>query len=531
MRQTRRDFIKNTSLAAAALASARGDLLASSLPVVDQSASPLRELCLLALDAARTAGATYADVRIVNVRDQFVGTREGRVTALSDRETFGVGIRASTGGAWGFAAGRRLTRDECQRVAREAVMQAEANRGADIGSLDLATVEAYPDGAWRSPIRTDPFRVPVEQKIDLLLAANAEALSVSGVKFVNSAMSFVRQQTTFASTEGSIIEQTVYRSAPTMTVTAVASDSSEVQSRSSTEIAPMGLGYEHVEKANLFGLARVWAEEAVEKLSAASVEPGQYDLILDPTNLFLTIHETIGRPTEIDRTLGYETNHTGTSFLAPPEETIGNVQYGPEFMNVWADRTQEGALATVGWDDEGVPADSWAIVKDGVLVDLQTTREHVGRISELTGVTRSHGCSRAQSWDSVQFLRMPNISLMPGEDDYVIDDLISATDRGILVKGRGWHNIDQRRDDFQFGGQVFYEIRNGSIGRMLRDVAYQGNSLEFWNSVDMLGGPRSYFIGGTLGDAKGQPAQLNPVSHGCPPARFRGSGVINTAGR
>jgi len=392
-------------------------------------------------------------------------------------------------------------------------------------------VDPYPNGEWHTPIRIDPFAVSLEEKVDLLLAANAEALGVPGARFVNSSMAFVRLQTTMASTDGSVIEQTLHRTWPTLTVTAVASDYSDFQSRTSAEVAPMGLGYEHVQAARLVERAGEWAEEAVQKLTATPVEPGDYDLILDPSHLFLTIHENIGHPTELDRALGFEANYAGTSFLAPPEQVLGKFQYGPEIMNVLADRTQRGALATVGWDDEGVPADSWSIVRDGVFVDYQTTREQVHWISGLTGVNHSHGCSFAQSWDRVQFQRMPNISLLPGEDDYVIDDLIAATERGILIKGRGSYSIDQQRFNFQFGGQVFYEVRNGAVGGMLKDVAYQGRTPEFWNSLDMLGGTRSYELGGTFYDGKGQPAQSNPVSHGCPAARFAGVSVINTTAR
>lgn len=531
MAQTRRDFVRNTSAVAAALSvparATAGAFLSDQLD--SQGGVSLKELCLLALDAARTAGAGYADVRIVNTRTQSISTRENRVTELSDSEMSGIGVRALAAGAWGFTANRGLTRQECQHVAAEAVERARENARAVRAPVELARVDAYPDGTWRSPIRRDPFVVSMEEKADLLLSANAEALRVAGSRFVSSSMTFVRQQTTFASTEGSIIEQTAYRSIPSMTVTAVASDFSDFQTRTSGEIAPMGLGYEHVEMSDLQGRAREWAEDAVAKLSAVSVEPGQYDVIIDPTNLFLTIHESIGHPTELDRALGYEANYAGTSFLAPPEDVIGKLRFGPEFMNVLGDRNQEGALATVGWDDEGVPADSWSIVKDGLFVDYQTTREQVPWISDLTGITRSHGCAHAQSWDKIQFQRMPNVSLMPGEEDLVLDDLISATDRGILIKGRGSYSIDQQRYNFQFGGQVFHEVNAGKIGRMLKDVAYQGNTLDFWNSMDMLGGPRSYFLGGTVGDSKGQPPQANAVSHGCPPARFNQFRVINTA--
>jgi TldD protein len=533
MSATRREFLKNTSLAAAALATSRpGECLASPIHSPPASNDPqAKELCMAALDAAASAGARYVDARVMRRREQWVGTREQRVTQLRDDETVGIAVRVLVDGAWGFVASRTLDREEAVRVARASVEQAAANARAIREPVRLAPVDAYPNGEWQTPVRIDPFEVAVEDKITLLLAANAEALKVPGARFASSSMAFVRLDTTFASTDGSLIEQTLYRTWPSMSVTAVAPDRSDFQSRTSAEVAPMGMGYEHVEGARLVERAGLWAQDAVQKLAATPVEPGEYDLILDPSHLFLTIHENIGHPTELDRAMGFEANYAGTSFLAPPEQVLGRFQYGPEIMNVQADRTQRGGLATVGWDDEGVPADSWPLIKDGTFVDYQTTREQVAWISDITGIRHSHGCSFAQSWDKVQFQRMPNISLLPGENDYTLDDLVAATDRGILIKGRGSYSIDQQRYNFQFGGQVFYEIRDGAIVGMLKDVAYQGRTPEFWNSLDMLGGPRSYQLGGTFYDGKGQPAQSNAVSHGCPPARFRGVTVINTGAR
>ena len=530
MSVTRREFVKHTSLAAAALAaSSRSELFASPPETTLLQDISAKELCMVALNAAIGEGVEYADVRITSVRNQVVSTREDRVAGLVDDETIGIGVRVLVGGTWGFHASRHLTREEAARLARAAVSQARANQRAALDRVRLAPVDPYPNGEWQTPIEEDPFAVPVEEKIDLLLTANAEALRVRGARFVSSSLAFVRLRTTFASTDGSVIDQSLYRTWPSMNVTAVAPDSSDFQSRASAEVAPMGLGYEHVRRANLFGRASEWAEEAVQKLSARAVEPGQWDLVLDPSHLFLTIHESIGHPTELDRAVGYEANYAGTSFLAPPEEVIGQFRYGPEIMNIQADRTQHGALATVGWDDEGVPADSWPLVRDGIFVDYQTTRDQVHWIAPLTRMSRSHGCSYAQSWDRIQFQRMPNVSLLPGMDDYALEDLIAATDRGILIKGRGSYSIDQQRYNFQFGGQVFYEIRGGQIAGMLKDVAYQGRTPEFWNSLDMLGGPGSYELGGTFYDGKGQPAQVNAVSHGCPPARFKQLTVINTA--
>ncbi len=528
MSVTRREFVRRTSLTASALAAVHARGLSASPVYTPQGDASIKALCMFALDAARTAGASYADIRVSRVRHQSVGTRESRITDLVDDETFGAGVRVLVGNAWGFAASRIVTRQECIRLARAAVGQAQAHQRAAKRPIVLAPVDAYPDAVWQTPVRHDPFDVPIEDKVDLLLEANGEALKVRGARFVSSSLSLVRMETTFASTQGSVIVQTLYRTYPQLSVTAVAPDFSDFATRTSAEVAPMGMGYEHVEAADLVGQAPRWAEEAVQKLTAKPVEPGQYDLILDPSHLFLTIHESIGHPTELDRALGYEANYAGTSFLAPPEAVIGRLRFGPEFMNVQGDRTQMGALATVAWDDEGVPADSWPIIKDGVFVDYQTTREQAAWISNLTGTTRSHGCSYASSWDRIQFQRMPNVSLLPGVDDLDLDDLISATDRGILISGRGSYSIDQQRYNFQFGGQVFHEVRGGKVVGMLRDVAYQGRTVNFWNSMDMLGGPKSYRLGGTFFDGKGQPSQSNAVSHGCPPARFRGATVINT---
>jgi TldD protein len=531
MTVNRRDFVKTSSLAMAALAVPGGsDLLARELMPAQQATDlASRQLCMLALDAARSAGASYADARVVGIRRQTVRTREERVSAVEESDSLGLGIRVLVDGAWGFSASHRLTRPEAMTLARAAVEQARVNARLGGGDVQLAPIEAYPDGEWRSPIAIDPFEVTVEDKIALLLEANAEALRVDRVRFVNSAIRAERIETTFASTAGSMIQQAVYRTYPSMTVTAVAPDRSGFESRSSGEVAPMGLGYEYVERVDLKERAGPWAEEAAAKLTARSVEPGEYDLVLHPSHLFLTIHESIGHATELDRAMGYEAGFAGTTFLAPPESVLGKFRFGPEFMNVQGDRTQRGALATVGWDDEGVAADSWPIVQDGVLVDYQTTREQARWIAEFTGNERSHGCAHAESWQHTQFQRMPNVSLLPGEEGHGLDDLIAATDRGILIKGRGSYSIDQQRYNFQFGGQVFHEIKNGQIVGMLKDVAYQSRTPDFWNSLDMLGGPQTYELGGTLSDGKGQPPQSNAVSHGCPVARFRKVRVINTA--
>lgn len=521
----RREFVKSGAAVLALGLPAR-----RLLPPPDPDPST-RDLCLRALDAARSAGASYADIRVHRRRSQSLSTREDRVIAVSEGDTEGFGLRVIAGGAWGFAASRELTADEVARVARQAVAQAKANRRAMQRPVVLAPTPPVKDGRWRSPVEVDPFTVPIEEKAALLLRANAEALKVKGARFVSSSLSFSREEKTFASTDDIFTVQEIYRAYPGFSVTAVDSATGDFQSRSGVEAAPMGLGYEWVLKCDLPGQAPRWAEEAVRKLSAKPVEPGAWDLILEPHHLWLTIHESIAHPTELDRALGYEANYAGTSFLAPPGQVLGKVRYGPEFMNIQGDRSQEGTLSAVGWDDEGVAPEQYLLIKDGIVVDYQTTRDQVEWIRPYTARTRSHGCSYAQSWSDVQFQRMPNISLLPGERDLVLDDIVAATDRGILITGNSSYSIDHQRYNFQFSGQACYEVKGGKVAGMLKDVAYQARTLDFWNSMDMIGGPRSYAINGSAYDGKGQPGQSNAVSHGCVPARFRGVNVLNTGGR
>ena len=537
MGSTRRQFVKHTSAAAAAIAgfaavpsSARAAILGapSSSAASDDD---LKDLAHVALDAARTAGASYADVRFNRNRTQSIFTREQRVQGLVDNETRGFGIRALVNGAWGFAASREVTRDEVARVARQAALQARANSVSVVRPVVLAPVTPTPNGTWRSTIEIDPFDVPVEDKVGVLLAANAAALK-GGARFVNSSMFFLREEKTFASTDGSFIVQTIYRTQPSMTVTAVASDGSDFQTRQSNEIAPMGRGYEHVRDARLVENAPRWAAEAVQKLGAKPVDVGRYDLVLHPSHLWLTIHESVAHPTELDRALGFEANYAGTSFVAPPADMLGKLKFGSALMNIRGDRSQPGSLSAVGWDDEGVKPESFDIVREGLFVDYQTTREQAPYLADYYlkngRSVRSHGCSYGQSWADVQFQRMPNVSLLPGTKAQGWDDLIAATDRGIAIIWDGSFSIDQQRYNAQFGGQLFYEIKGGKIVGMLKDVAYQMRTPEFWGGLDMIGGPKSYELGGAFGDGKGQPSQSNAVSHGCVPSRFRNVNVINT---
>ncbi|HEX5724386.1 MAG TPA: TldD/PmbA family protein [Longimicrobiaceae bacterium] len=532
----RRDFLLQGAAAAAglgagSLAFPNGLLLASPGTYPDSTAQ--RDLAMRALDAARSAGATYADVRIARNRNQAVGTRERQITFFNDGETFGFGVRVLAAGCWGFAASRELNAEEVVRVARQAVAQARANAAARRTPVELAPAESHPNATWRSAMEIDPFEIPIEEKVALLLQANEAALG-AGARFVNSNMFFLRQDKTFASTDNSYIEQVLYRSYPTMNITAVGEG--DFQQRQSTDVAPRGLGYEHVRDARLVENAPRWAEDAVKKLTAKPVQPGRYDLVLLPTHLWLTIHESIAHPTELDRIMGFEANYAGTSFIYPIQDYLGKFRYGPDFMNIQGERSAPGGLSSIGYDDEGVKPDEYLIVKNGILNDLQTTREQAPWLADWYRQSgrpvRSHGNSYAESWAAVQFQRMPNVNLLPREDrDVTVEELIADVRDGILIDGDGSFSIDQQRFNAQFGGQVFHEIKNGRITGVLKDVVYQMRTPEFWNSLDGIGGRSGYFAGGSFFDGKGQPSQSNAVSHGCVPSRFRQVNVINTGRR
>jgi TldD protein len=521
---TRRDFVK-TSAAAAALLGTRGALAQPPTFTAAPGTDPyVEDLAMEALNAAKAAGASYADVRIGRYRRQSINTRERQVTGVSDGESYGIGIRTLVGGAWGFAATATMTPAGVQQAAQQAARLSRAAKTIQKRPVELAPAAAV-KGTWKTPTTRDPLDVSIEDKVAMLLAANDAALKVPKIRFANSGLQLLREEKTLATTDGTLITQTYVRVGPGFTATAIGDG--DFQSYTE-ELAPRGSGWEYIQSLDMPGNAEKWANLAAEKLSARSVDVGRYDLILHPTNLWLTIHESIGHPTELDRAMGYEANYAGTSFVAPPEKVLGKLKYGSEIMNIQADRTQDNSLSRTMWDDEGVPADKWLLVEKGIFRDYQTTREQAAWISKLTGVKKSHGCSFADSWSSVQFQRMPNVSLLPGDQDIGLDEIVAATERGIVVKNRGSWSIDHQRFNFQFSGQVFYEVKNGKITGMLKDVAYQARTPDFWNSMDMIGGPKSYWLGGSFGDGKGEPAQSNSVSHGCVPARFKNVNIVNT---
>ena len=473
-----------------------------------------------ALGLAKKADVTYADIRINRYDYEAVAARERRIQFLSADSSFGYGVRVLKKGAWGFAASNNFSEESLAATVQLAVEIAEANAALQQQPVRLAPEKAY-QAKWNSGYQTDPFTVPLDRKVETLLKINEAALGVKGASFVSSRLDFQREDKFFASTEGSVIEQDLIRTIGDFTVTAIDRAKGDSQSRASLA-QPTLRGWEAIEEHPFVAEAEEAAHQAVEKLGAKSVAAGSYDLVLHPTHLWLTIHESCGHATELDRALGYEANYAGTSFLTP--DKLGSFQYGSKLVNMVADRTQPHALATVAYDDDGVPAQEWHVVRDGLFVEYQSTREQVAWLKSV----RSRGCAHADSWDSVVFQRMPNLSLDPGDSALSTEDLIADVKKGILIRGRGSYSIDQQRYNFQFGGQIFEEIRDGKIAGLLRDVAYQSRTPDFWNACDGIAGRKEYMLGGTFRDGKGEPGQINAVSHGCSPARFRSINVINT---
>jgi TldD protein len=498
-----------------------------------------RQMADIALNAARSKGATYTDVRIGRYLNQFIITREDKVLNIVNTESYGIGIRVIANGCWGFSATDKLDKDGIAKAAELAVSIARENARLQTEPVQLAPQKGFGEVSWKNPIEKNGFEVPIREKTDLLLSINDAAMK-NGASFVDSALFLVNEQKYFASTDGSYIDQDIHRIWPTFTVTKIDDKTGKFEHRDALS-APRGMGYEYLipdEKKKIAGVttlfrdrydmledARLAAVQTKEKLAAKSVEAGKYDLVLDPTNLWLTIHESAGHPTELDRVLGYEANFAGTSFLTLDKWQSKKFNYGNQLVNIVADRQQAGSLGAVGWDDEGVEAKEWDLIKEGVLVNYQAIRDQ----ARIIGLKESQGCCYSQSWKDVQFQRMPNVSLRPGKTPLAPADLIKNVEKGIYIVGDGSYSIDQQRYNFQFSGQLFYEIRNGQITGMLKDVAYQANTQEFWNSCAAICDARDYRLGGSFFDGKGQPEQSNAVSHGAATTRFNGINVINTA--
>ncbi|HSX65865.1 MAG TPA: TldD/PmbA family protein [Pseudoxanthomonas sp.] len=499
-----------------------------------------KRLADAALAAAKQAGATYCDVRIGRYLRQFVITREDKVQNVVNTESTGVGVRVIVNGAWGFAATNQLSNQSVAQAAQQAAAIARANSKTQTAPVQLAPAPGVGEVSWRTPIKKNAMEVPLKEKVDLLLGVNADAIN-AGADFVNSMMFLVNEQKYFASTDGSYIDQDVHRIWAPMTVTAIDKASGKFRTRDGLS-SPMGMGYEYLDGDASgkfvtpngvvnYGLSYDMQEDAIAaakqaraKLTAPSVKPGKYDLVLDPSHTWLTIHENVGHPLELDRVLGYEANYAGTSF-ATLDKREQRFQYGSDIVNLFADKTQEGSLGAVAYDDEGVKTKRWDLVSNGKLVDYQTIRDQ----AHILGKSESDGCCYADSWSSVQFQRMANVSLAPGKQKLGVAEMIKDVEDGIYIIGDGSFSIDQQRYNAQFGGQLFYEIKKGQITRQIEDVAYQIRTPEFWNACVAICDETDYRLGGSFFDGKGQPGQVSAVSHGSSTARFNGMNVINTA--
>jgi TldD protein len=489
----------------------------------------LEKLGAAALAEAKKLKASYCDIRIIRTRQQFLNIRLNpergtgktlEVPGVGDGGSFGFGVRVIVDGAWGFAASPVVTAQEIARITAEAVGVAKANAMLKNKPVELAPVPAYRD-YWQTPHEKDPFAVPLPEKLELIRAAAAEAKNSQQVFAAGCTLAFRSEDKYFASSVGSSIQQLNLQSYGIVNATAV--DMAKGLSKSRRyQPTPVTAGYEFVPVMNLVENARRVREEVIEHLKAPPVTAGKKDLVLLPSHLWLTIHESLGHSTELDRALGYEANYAGTSFLTT--DKLGKERVGSEIINVFGDRTAERGLATTGYDDDGVKTTRFPIIEKGIFMHYQTIRDQAA----LIGEKESRGCCYADSWSSVPFQRMPNVSLQAGKQGVSLDDLIGGVEDGILIEGDGSFSIDQQRYNFLFGGDAFWEIKNGKKGNMVSRVAYQAKTTDFWQACDAIAGPAYWQQYGAPNDGKGEPVQVNGVSHGCSPARFRQINVIQT---
>ena len=485
---------------------------------------PRHDLADAALSAAIAAGASYADLRVHAITTEHIQLRDGELEAAVVNREIGLAVRVIVDGTWGFASHAELHAGTAAETARRAVHVAATLAPLNAERIELAPEPVYSDVSWVSDYRIDPFEVAAADKIAVLGEYSGRLMAADGVDHVSAGLHAMKEQTFYADTLGSSITQQRVRLMPTLDAVTVDAAAGSFETMR-TLVPPMARGWEVVAGDDVWN----WSDELAqlpsllaEKAKAPSVIAGPTDLVIDPTNLWLTIHESIGHATEYDRAIGYEAAYAGTSFATP--DKLGTMRYGSPVMNVTADRTVEYGLASVGFDDEGVQAQSWDLVRDGIFVGYQLDRVFAPRL----GVARSNGCSYADSPHHVPIQRMANVSLQPGTDGLSTDDLIARVQDGIYIVGDKSWSIDMQRYNFQFTGQRFFRIRDGRLDGQLRDVAYQATTTDFWGSMEAVGGPQTWRLGGAFNCGKAQPGQVAAVSHGCPSALFRGVNVLNT---
>ena len=487
----------------------------------DFLALPLTKTADAGLSEAKNAGASHVDIRIERVRTGYLQMRDANPETQSDDTVTGVGVRVIVNGAWGFASSPEISPEVAMRLARTAVAMAKTSKPLATELVSLATEPVYSNKTWVSDYELDPFAVSDEEKFARIGGLSSTLLKSASVTHVDAHTMFVKEQKFYADSYGTSTTQQRVRLQTQIEAINVDDDGFESMR---TLAQPVGYGWEWMDNK-----VYNWDEEIAElpsllaeKVKAPSVKPGKYDLLIDPSNLWLTIHESIGHATELDRAVGYEANYAGTSFATP--DKLNTLKYGSALMNVTGDRQTPHGLSTVGFDDEGVAAQQWDIIKDGVLVGYQLDR----RISARVGRDRSNGCAFADSPAHVPIQRMPNVSLLPDPHGPDMAGLIASVEDGILIKGDNSWSIDMQRYNFQFTGQQFHKIKNGKIVGQLKDVAYQATTTDFWGAMRAVGGPSTYVLGGALNCGKGQPSQVAAVSHGCPAAVFSSINVLNT---
>src|SRR5215210_1443284 len=493
------------------------------MPQLDERflALPLRTLSDAALSRAKELGCTHAEFRVERLRQAYRSFRDHVLETTADGQTLGLSVRVVHNGVWGFASDITLSTDSAARLVERAVATARVSRPLTPASVELADEDIYADASWVSDYQIDPFAVDEADKIGRILQLNEALLDSPHVNHATAMLAYVCENKYFASLAGTTTTQQRIRIQAHLTAVNVG-DHGFATMR--TIGPPTGRGWEY-----LTGTGWDFDSEVAEMgellaahVAAPSIEAGHYDLVIHPSNLFLTIHESVGHATELDRALGYEAAYAGTSFAT--FDQLGTLHYGSPVMNVTGDRLVDHGLATIGYDDEGVAAQRFDIISGGTLVGYQLNRQMAAE-KELG---RSNGCAYADSPGHIPMQRMPNVSLKPDPDGPSTEELISGVDRGIYIVGDKSWSIDMQRYNFQFTGQRFFRIEHGRLAGQLKDVAYQATTTDFWRSMEAVGGPGSYLLGGAFNCGKGQPGQVAPVSHGSPTALFRGVNVLNT---
>jgi TldD protein len=473
----------------------------------------MQDLLQRALDVATDLGATYVDARIVDSRGESLAVNGPAVESLEQSDSLGFGVRVLVDGAWGYSASARLDPAEIARVSTAAVDVGRASATRMTRPIELVPEPPH-RATWSTEVKRDPFQVPIEEKVETLVGTTAEMIAVKGIRVARGTMDTVRYRQLFASSEDSFIEQTITQTGAGIEATAVADGEVQVRSYPGSFRGHFGAsGYELVEEMQLLQNARKTAEEAVALLRADECPSELTTLVLDGHQVMLQVHESVGHPTELDRVLGMEAAFAGTSFVGIGD--LGSLRYGSGAVNITADATIPGGLGSFGFDDEGVEAQRTDLIHEGVLVGFQTSRETAASV----GASRSNGTMRAEGWENFPLIRMTNINLLPGEG--LLDDLLSDVRRGIFMSTNKSWSIDDKRKNFQFGCEIGWEIKDGRLGRMLKNPRYTGITPEFWGSCDAVAGPDEWKVWGTPNCGKGQPGQTMRVGHGTAPARFR----------